>query len=31
MNDYLRASDLVHIPAETAAMYEPGPGARVTL
>jgi hypothetical protein len=29
MNDYLRASDLAHLPAEAVAMYEMGPGARV--
>jgi len=29
MNDYLRGSDLSHIPADLVAMYEPGPGAKV--
>jgi hypothetical protein len=29
MNDYLRGSDLAHVPAEAIALHEPGPGARV--
>jgi hypothetical protein len=28
MNDYLRGSDLSHLPADAVAMYEPGPGAK---
>jgi hypothetical protein len=31
MNDYLRGSDLTHVPVDVVAMYEPGPGARVAL
>jgi hypothetical protein len=31
MNDYLRASDLSHIPAELVAQYEPGVGAATSL
>jgi hypothetical protein len=27
MNDYLRASDLTHIPTHVVEMYEPGVGA----
>jgi len=26
MNDYLRGSDLIHLPADLVARYEPGPG-----
>jgi hypothetical protein len=29
MNDYLRGSDLSHIPPDVVSMHEPGPGARV--
>jgi hypothetical protein len=29
LNDYLRASDLSHLPDSLVAMYEPGPGAKV--
>jgi hypothetical protein len=28
MNDYLRGTDLAHIPTELVARYEPGPGSR---
>jgi hypothetical protein len=28
MNDYLRGTDLAHIPPELVARYEPGPGNR---
>ena len=31
MNHYLRGSDLAHLPAETIAMYEAGPGAKVAV
>jgi hypothetical protein len=29
MNDYLRGSDLTHVPANVVEMYEPGPGVKV--
>jgi len=29
MNDYLRGSDLSHVPADVVAAHEPGPGATV--
>jgi hypothetical protein len=29
MDDYLRGSDLTHIPSNVVEMYEPGPGVRV--
>lgn len=29
MNDYLKGSDLSHVPADVIAMYEPGPGVKV--
>jgi hypothetical protein len=31
MNDYLRGSDLSHLPADVVALYEPGPGVKVAL
>jgi hypothetical protein len=27
MNDYLRGTDLAHLPADLVARYEPGPGS----
>jgi hypothetical protein len=28
MNDYLRGTDLAHLPPDLIARYEPGPGSR---